>query len=99
MHYEYKKKKEYHALVQSRKDEHKRRQEAIKQVIARLWKDEQFSSMMAKYQSLDFAAQYKQNVLRKIRKALSAKLKVKIRGLLELNEQLYITEILTRLKL
>jgi len=99
MHYEYEKRKECHIQVQSRKDEYKRRQEAIKQVIARLWKDEQFASMMVKYRSLGIGAQYEQNVLRKIRKALSAKLKVKIRSLLELNEQLYITEILTRLKL
>jgi|TARA_Y100000310_G_scaffold61938_1_gene57184 uncharacterized membrane protein YhiD involved in acid resistance len=99
MHYEHKKKKEYHIQVQSRKDEYKRRQEAIKQTIARLWKDEQFSSMMAKYRSLGAGASYEQNVLRKIRKVLSAKLKLKIRSLLDINEQLYITEIMTRLKL
>tara|TARA_R110002020_G_scaffold47291_5_gene134612 strand:+ start:237 stop:644 length:408 start_codon:yes stop_codon:yes gene_type:complete len=99
IHYEYKKKKEYHAHVQSRKEEYKRRQEAIKQTIARLWKDEQFSSMMAKYRSLGAGANYEQNVLRNIRKVLSARLKVKIRSLLNVNEQLYITEILTRLKI
>ena len=55
--------------------------------------------MMRKYHALGPGSTYEQNVLRKIRRALSAKIKVKVRSMLTIEEQMHYSEIIARLKL
>ena len=98
-HKKWKKNKIQKAKAAERRLEYQARQQMIRDIIARLWEDERFASMMRKYQSLGPGSAYEQNVLRKVRKVLSAKIKTKVRSMLNLEEQLLYTEISARLKL
>tara|TARA_R110002110_G_scaffold315181_1_gene528297 strand:- start:67 stop:366 length:300 start_codon:yes stop_codon:yes gene_type:complete len=99
MRKKWKRKKEQAAQAVERRKEYQKRQQAVQDIIARLWEDELFTSMMRKYQALGPGSIYEQNVLRKVRKVLAAKIKTKLRGMLRLEEQLLYSEISARLKL
>ncbi len=99
MHKKWRKKKVQEQKAAERKRVYQERQQLVRNIIIRLWEDERFASMMTKFETLGPGSSYEQNVLRKIRKALSAKIKVKIRSMLEMEEQLYYSEICSRLKI
>ena len=94
-----KRKKQLRTAALERKKEYNQRQNDIKLIIERLWKDESFASMMHKYQSINRSALYEKNVLRRIRKALGIKIRTKVRSQLDIHEQVYFSEITGRLKL
>ena len=58
-----KRKKQLRTAALERKKEYNQRQNDIKLIIERLWKDESFASMMHKYQSINRSALYEKNVL------------------------------------
>jgi hypothetical protein len=95
----YKSAKEQKIKAEERLRAHQQRQQVVQDIIARLWEDKRFASMMQKYQSLGPGSIYEQNVLRKVRKVLAAKIKAKLRSMLSLEEQLLYNEISARLKL
>jgi len=94
-----KRKKQLRTAALERKKEYNQRQNDIKLILERLWKDESFASMMHKYQSINRSALYEKNVLRRIRKALGIKIRTKVRSQLDIHEQVYFSEITGRLKL
>ena len=98
-HKKWKKNKIQKAKAAERRMEYQARKQLVRDIIARLWEDETFAGMMRKYQSLGPGSSYEQNVLRKIRKTLVAKIRVKVRSMIYLEEQLLYSEICSRLKL
>jgi ERCC4-type nuclease len=96
---QWKKKKEQKARAEKRKNDYREKQKLINGIIEELWKDERFSSMMKKYQALGPGAMHHENVLRKVRKSLIAKIRARARHLMTLEEQIYFNEVAGRLKI